>query len=157
MINMSHFCEKRHRKKVLENFWKLISQEWHMRNLIWSAHHFHLKSIVKLKILKSPFWKYNFVKKLRWQKWGRKTKYNKKGSKTPLHNFPLYNIRLNPLSGRISVIEKGLSKMSISFWNAFDFQFLTKSFFHRSANQKRKLGEIKNHTRRIYYTTKLYV
>ena len=86
-----------------------------------------------------------------------KPNITKEGSKTPLHNFPLYNIRLNPLSGRISVIQKGLSKMSISFWNAFDFQFLAKSFFHRSANQKRKLGEIKNHTRRIYYTTKFYV
>ena len=34
---MSHLCKSRHRKKVLENFLKFISQERHTRILNWSA------------------------------------------------------------------------------------------------------------------------
>ena len=34
---MSHICKFHHRKKVLGNFWKFISQEWQTRILIWNA------------------------------------------------------------------------------------------------------------------------
>ena len=35
---MSNFCEKRHRKKFLENFGEFITQERHIRISICSAH-----------------------------------------------------------------------------------------------------------------------
>ena len=37
IIDMSHLFKLRHRKKVLENFQKLISQERHIRILILGA------------------------------------------------------------------------------------------------------------------------
>ena len=37
-INKNHLCKLRHRKKLLENFRKFISQERHIRILIWRAY-----------------------------------------------------------------------------------------------------------------------
>ena len=38
IINLSHLCKLRNRKKGLENFEKFISQERHTRTFIWSAY-----------------------------------------------------------------------------------------------------------------------
>ena len=63
---MSHRCKLRHRKKVLENFRKLISQEPHVRILISSAYCLYLDLLFKWQfrfIIMILISKYNFHEK----------------------------------------------------------------------------------------------
>ena len=49
-IDMSHLCKSRHRKKVLKNFRKFISQERHIRFLICSAYCLYFTLLFKWQL-----------------------------------------------------------------------------------------------------------
>ena len=69
--NKSYLCKLRHRKKVLKHFRIFISQDQHIRTLIWSAYYLFLKFLFKTQLCSYSKYdlndnrNYEFVKKLR--------------------------------------------------------------------------------------------
>ena len=122
--NKSYLCKLRHRKKVLKQFRKFISQDQHIRTLIWSAYYLFLKFLFKTQLCSYSKYDLNDNRKRRvCQKikenshlcFSAKCKWYKKSAKIPkasqISNIQLASFKIPTAWGLNSA-----SRLHIIFW-----------------------------------------